>query len=264
MTSIKDIVEEIVLESKHSDSIFKNISVPFAYKYAKEGLKKMNLSNMLYVDVMNVEIPFACKVFKAPDFLHTIKVDILHCSGKTVEVRRNNSVPNEVKQFLVQCNGQLITGNDGFSLTSETLSCSEDTFKCTCGHPEESCKCNKIQYYQDCETRELLYQLKKYENSWFADKKDYVQFSADLEAESVNIWYMKNEIMSVEECQLYVPENLTEALEYYIKYKLLEGGVDTIQTAQYYKREYKKLRSIAIQQNNPVLTRDLKNIQFYK
>ena len=263
MTSVKDIVEEIILESKTSGSIFRNISPPFAYKYAKEALKKMNAYNMLYADVMNVKIPFACKVMKTPDFLHVIKVDLINTGGRTIEVRRSTSVPNEVTKYLLQCDGNLLIGEDNNALTDSCLTTNDETFKCICNYEPEQCTC-KEHYYQDCETQQILYDLDKYQNSWFADKKNYVQFSADLEGMSVNIWYLKNDIMSVEECDLYVPENMTEALEYYVKYKLLEGNPDTIQVSQYYNREYRRLRDVALQQNNPVLKKDLSFIQFLK
>lgn len=47
-------------------------------------------------------------------------------------------------------------------------------------------------------------------------------------------------------------------------YKLLEGNADTIQVSQYYNREYRRLRDVALQQNNPVLKKDLSLIQFLK
>ena len=52
--------------------------------------------------------------------------------------------------------------------------------------------------------------------------------------------------------------------EYYIKYKLLEGNPDTIQVSQYYNREYRRLRDLSLQQNNPVLKKDLNLIRFLK
>ena len=149
MTSVKDIVEEIILESKTSGSIFRNISPPFAYKYAKEALKKMNAYNMLYADVMNVKIPFACKVMKTPDFLHVIKVDLINTGGRTIEVRRSTSVPNEVTQYLLQCDGNLLIGEDNNALTQSCLTTNDETFNCICNYEPEQCTC-KENYYNIC------------------------------------------------------------------------------------------------------------------
>lgn len=71
--------------------------------------------------------------------------------------------------------------------------------------------------------------------------RGYFEFSADLEGEGVVIEYLGDNGPGVEECKIVVEEDIRLALEYYIKFKLLEG-LETMGQSQYYWRRFKMLR----------------------
>ncbi|MGK6342844.1 hypothetical protein ACMGDK_11430 [Chryseobacterium sp. DT-3] len=262
MPTLKEVIEEIIYEATVPTSIFRNADEIMIDKYAKEGLKKLNLVFVQSIVGMNFSIPFSCKVFFPEDYMQFIRAYLINCDGKTIEIKTKNQVPSKIKHFLVQCEGGLLADCDGTNIDDECMECnpSKNNGKC-----DSNChQCYGTGRYIPCELQQLYDDIQTYKNSWInVNEKDRCfDFSSDLEGMSVIVEYMGNDIHELDQCAINVPEKLAECLEYYIKYKILEGGIDTLNQSQYFKNEFKKLKSKELSKNNPLTERDLKSILF--
>ena len=81
---------------------------------------------------------------------------------------------------------------------------------------------------------------------------------------NVIIEYLSNNTVGVEECSIKVDENLSNALEYFIKFKLLENGIETMQQAQYYWRKFKAIRDKELTKENALTKTDLYGLLLLK
>ena len=102
--------------------------------------------------------------------------------------------------------------------------------------------------------------------SWVKEKNSnrYLEFSPDLEGMNIIIEYLSNNTVGVEECAINVDENLSNALEYFIKFKLLENGIETMQQAQYYWRKFKAIRDKELTKENALTKTDLYGLLLLK
>jgi len=87
----------------------------------------------------------------------------------------------------------------------------------------------------------MIYDAEKYKNSWVKASNDseFFTFSSDLEDLVVFVEYYADQTKGLDECAIKVDDNLALALEYWIKYRLLEGGQETMQQAEYFKNKFK-------------------------
>lgn len=253
MTSLFDIIETIYLESQQIDSIFRNKSRYMMGRYAKEGMKKLNLTFGMNIKGMNVQIPSSCLVYKPEHFERFIRAYLIDCNGRTTEINRNNKIPTEIYKYLVNCDGTLfdVCDEDG-NLSTECLECNEPVKTCDVSCHCESCGCD---FNLSEEMQLLLHDLNTYKKSWIKENDDHFEFSSDLENMHVVIEYIGNQTENISECTIRVDEKMSLALEYWIKYRLLEGGQDTIAYADKFLAKYKKAKdSELIKQNALTLT----------
>lgn len=254
--TLKDIIEEIMIEATTPTSIFRNAEKFMVDKHAKTGLKNLNLTFGRSIKGMNVHVPISCRVAMPPDYMQFIRAYLINCDGKTIELKRNNNIPEKIFHYLTSCDGSIIDGacHDD-ALKDECLVCNpSDTLPemycpCKCGNP--TLPKQLIQLIKDVDT---------YGNSWVAVHKDSFEFSADLEELAVVIEYLSNDVNELNQCEIDVPEEQSECLEYFIKYKILEGDLNMMQTSQYFKKEYKRMRDKIQQDNNSFTEMDLKKL----
>ena len=258
-TTIQDIVEEIYLQAQDDpDSLFRNKSRHMMYTFAKQGLNKLNLSFASNLKGMNIEIPMSCKVFKPTDYYQFVRAYLINCDGKTIEIRKNQNIPEKIFHYLTNCDGSLIDDT-----------CNEDSVKDECitcnpskgGIIYESCTtCCGTGYYLPAAMAQLLYDLNTYKDSFIKENGEFFEFSSDLEGLSVIIEYIGNQSGSLSECEIVIDEAMAEPLKYYIRWKLLENGQDTMGQAQYFKNSYKAASRKASMDKNALNINDLYSI----
>lgn len=253
-SSLKDIVESIYLEAQSIDSIFRNKERYMMYRYAKEGMKKLQLTFGLNIVGMNAIVPASCKLYKPLDFQKFIRAYLIDCSGHTIEIKINNSIPEEIRHYLRDCDGSILSDHCGGELYDQCLVCND------AGKVSDNCGvcCGTGKYLSD-ESLKFLGELKKYKNSWIAERSDYFEFSADLEEMAVVVEYVSNQLADISECKVMIPDDMEEALDYYIKYKILEGGMETAGRAQEFKRLYKAARDVSMRGRNALQITDIYN-----
>lgn len=260
-TSIKDVVEEIFLESQSLDSIFRNKERYLMYRYAKYGLNKLNLSFASNLKAINTEIPFSCKVQKPDDYFQFVRAYLINCDGRTIEINRNPNIPDKIFHYLLNCDGTLIETCDENSLVDECMTC----------NPSKGNKCDincdtccGSGYYLPKVMKQLLDDLAKYKDSWISTDGEFFEFSSDLEGLSVMIEYIGNQAGSLSECQIFIDEEMEDPLKYFIRWKLLENGQDTMQQAQYFKNMFKTTRNKVAVSRNALSAEDVYSIMLMR
>lgn len=254
-TTLHDIIEEIHLESQDIDSIFRNKKRYMMARYAISGLQELNLTFATNLATMNVEIPTSCKVYKPSDFMIFVRAYLIDCNGNTIEISRSNKIPDSIFHYLLNCDGTLLIDCDGSELYDDCLVCND-------GIVDDGCICECCKGTGRCLSEEsnfLIQSLEMYKDSWVKEKSklDYIEFSPDLEGMKVIIEYISDNTHDADECQLVVDENVKHALSYYIKFKLLENGLETMNQAKYYNMRFKALRDKAMFKDNAMTKADI-------
>lgn len=259
MTSLFEIVDAIHLEAQGIDSIFRNKPRYLMAMYAKEGMKKLGLTFGLNIKGMNIRIPSSCVVYKPIDYEAFVRAYLINCDGRTIELNINSRIPSEIRHYLVDCDGSLIDGCNE-ELFDNCLECNEDGTGCKndqCVKCEGTGICSK---YCPSEMEQLISDIEKYKNSWIKEHNDCFEFSSDLEDMAVIIEYIGNQTDGIDECAIQLDDKYAMILEYYIKYRLLEGGQDTLQQSQYFRRLFKNHRDAQMVKDNPLTKNDLLSI----
>lgn len=261
MPTLKDITEEIIIEGTNPTSIFRHAEKFMVDKYAKEGLKKLNLTFARSVKGMNITVPISCRVGKPSDFMQFIRAYVINCDGRMIEISRSKNVPEKIFHFLLDCDGSVLEDCDG-SLTDDCLLCNDtESDKDPC---EAECFCTCTPNRIPRGLKQLIADIEQYQGAWIAEHENGFEFSGDLEGVKVVIEYMSNDVNEIDQCNIKVPEELGECLEYYIKYKVLEGDMNLMNQSQYFRKEFKRMRDLAFQSSSNVTEMDLKKLFLMK
>lgn len=256
---LNEIVDIIYLESQSIDSLFRNKPRYLISLYAKEGMSKLNLTFGLNIIGMNFTVPSSCVVYKPQGFEAFVRAYIINCDGRTIEIDHNHKIPSELRHYITDCDGSLLGGcNEDFF--DHCLDCNNSNNKSD-SHCDNFCDtCNGTGRVANRYTNQLLRDLETYKDSWIKVHKDRFEFSSDLEDVAMVIEYISNQTVGVEDCAIEIDSQYAEALQYYIKYKLLEGGQNTLNQAQYFRKLFKATRDKELVNTNPLTKNDLMSI----
>lgn len=231
------------------------------YRYAKSGLNKLNLSFASNLKGINTDIPFSCKVQMPDDYYQFVRAYLINCDGRTIEINRNQNIPGQVYHYLLQCDGTLLDTCDEDYLKDECLKCNPSTGN-TC---DINCStCCGTGFYLPKEMKQLLDDLEKYKHSWVKTEGEFFEFSSDLEGMSVMIDYIGNQSGNLSECKIFIDEEMAEPLTYFIRWKLLENGQDTMVQSQYYKNMFKASRNKVSTSKNALSVNDVYSIMLMR
>ena len=258
MGTLHDFIERIHLEAQNDDSIIRGKKRIWIKDYAIEGLGELNMTFANHVLGMNVQIGASCKIYKPQGYVDFLRAYLINCDGKTIELKRNNKIPAEIYGYLTQCDGTLMGDDCIGDIRTECYGCNEPVKLYHGCKPCQKCGCDNLHHITP-EQRELLYNLDRYKDSWIRAKNDvdYFEFSADLEDMWVMIECFVDKDVDADECQINVDVNLAKTLEYYVKYRLLEGGQDTISMSQFFEKKYKTAKKKASINDNALTKTDL-------
>ena len=258
MNTLYDIIERIHLEAQNDDSIFRGKKRIWIKDYAIEGLVELNMAFANHVLAMNVQIPSVCRVYKPQGYVDFLRAYLIDCDGKTIELKKNSKVPAEIYSYLTQCDGTLLGDDCIGDLTTECFGCNAPVDLGNCNYSCKKCGCDNYSHLSE-NLRELLFVMEKYKDSWIRAKNDvdYFEFSSDLEDVNVMIECFIDKNVDADECEIKIDENLRKTLEYYIKYKLLENGQDTMGMSDKFYNKYKVAKRKAGINDNPLTKTDL-------
>ena len=261
-TTLQDIIEDIYLETKSIDSLFRNKRKIDIVRYAKRGLNELNLNFATHLMGMNVRVPMTCRVEKPSGYHSFVRAYVISCDGQTIELSRNENIPDEIFHYILNCDGSLIKDNCGNELYDNCIDC-DSGVKFSGGVCDT---CNGVGKCLSPESASLLQSLEQFKDSWIKVKShlNYFEFSSDLEDVAVVIEYISDNTTNIDECTIVVDEEFKNALDYYIKFKLLENGLETMQQAQYYNRKFKALRDRIKFNKNAMSKHDLYSLLLKK
>lgn len=261
-TTLHEVIEDIWLEAQDIDSIFRNKKRYMMIKYAKDGLKELQMTFATHIMGINARVPMSCRIYKPDGYEKFLRAYVLDCNGSKIEIKRNNDVPVEIYRYLLNCDGRIMSDGCGVELKDTCLECSAPIRVDDC----ECCSSCGSSNYLSNGAMEILKTMERYGDSWIttSDRLDYFEFSADLEDEAVVIEYLSNNTAGIDECKIVVEDELREALEYYIKFKLLENGLETMSQAQYYWRKFKIIRDKHQSKENALTKTDLYSVLMMK
>lgn len=253
MKNVKDVVDGMYIEFQEIDSIFKNKQRSRVNKLVKQGVKELNMTFPQGIKGMNVKIPMSCRVFKPEDYEYFIQAYLISCDGRKIEIKRNNNVPSEVNHFILDCDGSVVRDCVG-DLTEECIVCNPSST----GECIPSCTtCCGTGRYMSYENQLFLSEIEKYKDVWIKEEKDYFSFSSELEGLAIVIEYASNNISNITECEIPIRPEFLSALEYYVKWKLLEDGIETSGRSKEYYIKYKTLKEKALSEQNSLTLTDI-------
>ena len=263
MNTLHEIVENIWLDTQDIDSVFRNKKRYMIVKHAKEGLKELQMTFATHISAMNTNIPSSCKVYKPDGFETFIRAYVFDCDGKTWEISRNNKVPTGIFQYLTDCDDTILKNCGDEDLYVDCIVCNDkivdgEVCVCECCHGTGRCFSPEAAFLYEA--------LERYKDSWVKEKNSnrYLEFSPDLEGMNIIIEYLSNNTVGVEECAINVDENLSNALEYFIKFKLLENGAETEARSLSYWRKFKAIRDKELTKENALTKTDLYGLLLLK
>lgn len=235
--TLKEFIDELLLEFQEIDSIFRNKKRYIILKHARRGLHELNMSFATHVQAMSIEVPLGCRIYKPDNFSSFVRAYLIDCNGNTLEIKKNNKIPDVIFGILTDCDGTILSDEEGYLMTCPA-DCNNENLS---PHEDSSLECID----NLSKTNAVKYLLTKYKNSWIKvkDNLPYIEFSPDLEGKTIVVEFLSGSAFEDSECNIYVDDDVREALEYYIKFKILENGVDTLRQSQYYKQQFKMKRN---------------------
>lgn len=257
MTTLKDYIDDFYLLTREDHSEFRNCERTTIIKYCNEALKKLNLTFWKNTVGWTVKVPERLSVSKPQDLELFIRAYVFDCTGKTIELNINPQVPNEIRNYLVDCDGSILSDKCNGDIYTECLQCNEET-------RQECDVCCGTGKCKDPYLEKLYGDTFKYKDSYVRETKNGFEFSYDLEGMVVMIEYIGNGMMASEPCNVKIDPRYEEVIDYFVKFKLLEPMDGMFAKSQYYKSEYtRKKRLLAIEQN-PLTLNDLEFISYLK
>lgn len=250
MATLKDIIDEIYIESQMDNSIFRNSSRFMMNKFAYQVLKNLNMTFWKNTIGWSLRVPDKLFVKLPQDYEMFVRAYLLDCNGKTIEISSNPKVPSEIRKYLIDCDGSILSEECNQDLYTDCIECDESTrYECD--------TCCGTGRYQITLADRLFADIIRFKDSYVQVKQDRFEFSHDLEGMAIMIEYIGNGLTKSMPCDVKVEEEMREAIDYYIKFKILEGSKETLNDSQYYKNEYIKKKRLISLAENPLTLSDL-------
>jgi len=239
LPSLKDIIDEVILDAEEQSSVFRNYSREAFIRYAKRGLSMLNYK--IKDNIKGVEITVPCSLFFPlfEDFTSLVRASVIEC-GELFPIYENKDLPNSIERYMQQCCGEVVFDCNGQVYTIG------DSLNCKHGCTTDSCnECVDLCFVDPCTQK-----ANKYKDEYIKLLKDPHRFgfSDGLEDKQILIEYLSNGLVySLDECSIRLKEEWTEMLIHFIKWKCLEHNVQYFQLSQYHKQQFTILKSNVIQ-----------------
>ena len=233
--SLQNIIDNIELTAD-DDSYFKKIKHHRAVIFGKQGLKKLNVDLNSEDKLISFQLSPSL-IFPYPRFMNDWSRISVITNCDTLHVLNINNTPI-VQDYLQDNEWELLYDDQGSVLQGHDRAI--DYGEC---ETENKCSCIKV---SPCEENKGMF-----DDSWVRDVKsgNYFEFSPDLEDKEIVIEYQTAGLEKMNACDIKIPNSLELTLEYYIKWKLLEGKRNTPRSEvlyfmDMYKLEKKRSRNL--------------------
>lgn len=225
--SLQNIIDNIILTAD-DDSYFKKAQEFRATIFGKRGLKELNVDLNSDDKIISFQLSPSL-IFPHPRFMANWSRIGVITDCETIHILDINNTPI-VEDYLQDNQWRLLYDDEGNVLQAHDRNipygdCAE----------HNPCECIKI---SPCEQSKGMF-----DDSWVRDVRSgsYFQFSPDLVDREITIEYQTAGLENMDSCDIKVPNNIESTLDYYIRWKLLEGKRNVPQSeVRYYMEMFKK------------------------
>lgn len=221
--TLQNLIDNIKLK-EDDDSYFKNVKEFRMSIIAKQGLKKLEIDVLPSSRAISFQLP-PTKIFPFPRFMNDwYRVSVVtSCNNLKVLTINNNP---KIQEYLQDNEYEIIYDSNGEVLQASPQHL--DYGKC-------------IKFTNCLEKTEKEKEEKEFEDSWVKEylQGNYFEFSDDLVDKEIVVEYKSNGLEKLKDSEIKIHNDLELTLEYYIKWKLLEGKRNTpMSEVMYFKQQY--------------------------
>lgn len=216
--SLKEVIDNMLLETLDEDSYLKNINRFRLLQFAKQGIRKLNQEAANDILAFEITVPDNLVVVIPKDYVNWVRVSLVTrdpiTNGFMLQPLNENRNINTAIGYLQDHKGDLLFDNNGNILTSD----SSNTF----AHPY---KRYTISDLGSCGQGKYLDTSKvaKYGEFVIDERKGVMLFSSDLMDKEVVIEYISDGLQAeLSEEEITIHKNLQETLENWIYYACIE------------------------------------------
>lgn len=252
LPSLKDVIDDILIEKEADDSIFRNASRTHLKAIAIRGLRNLQYKMKDNVRAISFTVPENLTVPLPMDYEQYLRVSILD-GCDVIPIQVNTTAPSRVATYLQQCGGEFI-----FDCNGELYEVNSD-LKCRHGNCVNECQdgCKPCCVCEDKEN--------KYNGLQVYIENDRFVFDNELEDEQVIIEYVSNGMFeNLNECAIRIPYNYYEVLSNWIKWKYLEGKEQAMNRILMYREEYKKEKKLLNKQTDTTSKEEIISISDFR
>ena len=227
MTTVKDIIDDFILEKDDHNSIFRHARRTHIKSLAKRGLKKLEYTLRGNVRAVSFAVPPSQSVDVPDDYEEWVRVSVQE-DCKLHPVRYNDELPAYVSTYLQDCSGEFLYDccNDIVKIDTST----------SCRHSDCAKECNECMRMIVCDPCE--------EDYWFKEGDDKFIFSPNLEGKEIFIEYISTGwTTDMDECEIKIKDTYHEPLLAWMRWQYLRGINHHMGVVEEHRRYWKNLNT---------------------
>lgn len=232
MSTLKDVIDDIILEQDDHNSLFRHARRTHIRSLAKRGLSKLKHNLKGNVRAISFKVP-PNQTFDFPDdYEDYIRVSVKE-DCKIYPIRYNDTLPAYVEKYLQDANNGFIYDCHGDIKEVESVE--------ECRHENKPKECNK------CEHLEVQDMWCDY---WFKVADEKFWFSPELEGKTIIIEYISSGITdSMDECSIKIKKSFHEPLIAWIKWQYLRSVESHMGRIEEHRREFNRMKKSLKEEN---------------
>ena len=230
--TLQNVIDNILLKAG-DDSYFKHSERFRMSIIGKQGIKKLNVDLKSQNKAISIQLS-PSKIFPFPKYMtNWSRVSVLNDCGKLVTLNVNNKpqiqdyLQDHEWKLLYDCHGNVL---EGACFDAEQGDCCLEFQDCESTH--DDCGCGE----------------KDFSDSWVKENREggYFQFSDCLVDRIIVIEFQCAGLDGLDDCDIKIHDALELVVEYWIKWKTLEGNRNVpLNQIEMHRREYKREKNRA-------------------
>lgn len=211
-TSLKQIIDNLLMEATEEDSFIKNTKRFNLVKHAKEAIRNINATVGNEILAFEITVPLSCVVVLPPDFVNYVRVSkVLRDNDGNYHLEPldiNYNIQTAIG-YLQDHEAELLFDSDGYILTADSKNAYAQPFKSY-----------NIPSIHSSKTF-LLNNLSKNGEFTIDKRRGTLLVNSDLADTEIVIEYLSDGLKSDED-EITVHKNLVETIENWIYYAAIE------------------------------------------
>lgn len=213
-TSLKTIVDNMLLEAEDDDSYIKNVKRSRIVNYAKQAIRTVTRQAANEVFAIEVTVPTSLSWVLPQDYVNYVRISVVITDKITgsyrlqpLDINRNINIATG---YLQDSNFELIFDNDGNILTADSSNGYAKPYKI-------------YNFSEDYQPTTDASKLSKYGEFTIDEKRGTILFSSDLSEKEIVIEYVSDGLQAeLLEEEIRIHKDLRETVENWIYYSCIE------------------------------------------